>query len=249
VTLDLIPLSLIVALAFIVEAALGFGATVVTVSLGALLVPIDRLLPAFVPLNVILSGFLAFRDRHAIDWRFLFRRILPAMVLGLPVGMWAFRYLDARLLSGAFGAFVVVLAALELVGMWRATRADVATRRPLSPLASNVFLMGAGLVHGAFATGGPLVVYVLGRELTDKTRFRATLAVLWLVLNVILVASWIVGGQLQTETLLRSASLSLALVVGMIVGERMHRQVPAETFGLLVWSLLFVAGGMLVLRA
>ena len=65
--MSLLALCLIVLGAFTTEAAIGFGSTVLTVALGAHLFPIDRLLAAFVPVNVGLSAWLVLRNRHAID--------------------------------------------------------------------------------------------------------------------------------------------------------------------------------------
>ena len=53
--------------AFAVEGTLGFGSTVIAVSIGAQLVPLDELLPAFVPLNIVLSLSLL---RRPIAWCF-----------------------------------------------------------------------------------------------------------------------------------------------------------------------------------
>ncbi|MCL4234193.1 MAG: hypothetical protein KJ042_06710, partial [Deltaproteobacteria bacterium] len=52
-----ITLGLIVAFAFTVETIAGFGATVISVSLAANLMPLDELLPIVVPLNVALSAY------------------------------------------------------------------------------------------------------------------------------------------------------------------------------------------------
>ena len=46
-------LQAIVLIAFIAEAAIGFGATVVTVTLAVLFVPLNVILPAFVPVNML----------------------------------------------------------------------------------------------------------------------------------------------------------------------------------------------------
>ena len=49
---------LIVTLAFTSETALGFGSTIIAVALGSFFLPLDVLLAAFVPVNVLLSVVL-----------------------------------------------------------------------------------------------------------------------------------------------------------------------------------------------
>lgn len=238
-------LALVVLAAFTVETALGFGATVVAVALGSFLAPIDTVLPAFVPLNIALSLYVAVRYRRDTDLRLLLRRIVPLMGLGMPAGIVLFKSLGSSRLQLAFGVFVALLSIGELL---RARDPDRA-RPPLRPIVSGALLLAAGVIHGVFATGGPLTVYVTGRELSDKARFRATLSTLWLVLNVALVVSYAAGHQLGAGTLAISAALIVPLALGMALGEWAHRRVPAATFHKLVFTLLLGAGALLAMRA
>ena len=235
-------LFVIVTAAFTVEAALGFGSPLVMVTLGALLFDIRSLLVAVIPLNVTLSLVLVVRGRHRVDTRLLFRTILPLMVLGLPLGMWALRALDPSLMKRTFGAFVTVLALSALAN--RGTGAHTAR----SSLVDRLLLFAGGVVHGAFATGGPMAVYVVGRRLTDKAAFRATLSSLWLVLNTALVVSFVVDGRLNSTSLITTTKLLGALVVGLVVGELLHRRVPERMFRTVVWIVLALGGAMLVVR-
>lgn len=239
----LFAFGLVVLLAFTVEAALGFGATVVALSVGALLLPLESLLSVLVPLNLVVSTWIVAREWRLVDGRRLFLRVLPLMGLGLPLGMLALSTLAPTVAKAVFGAFVIALSLGELV---RARGGVLA--RPPGAVASALLLALGGVVHGAFATGGPLVVYVLGRTLDDKGRFRATLSALWLLLNAVLVVAFALRGALSTETLLSSAKLLGFLAAGLVVGEALHRRVPAELFRRLVFGLLLVAGALLVVN-
>ena len=224
----------IVFLAFTVEATLGFGATIVTVALGALVADITAVLPAFVRLA---------------RFDLLLKLIVPTMALGMPLGMLAFQHLDVVVLQKVFGAFVILLAALEL---YRAhARAKAVDPRPDPILSTPVelgFLGLGGIVHGAFGTGGPMVVYVLGRRVTDKGEFRATLSFLWLVLNLTLVIGYATSGKVSSTSLETTLLLAPALVVGLLLGERLHHKVPAAFFKNAVYVMLFAAGCLIVLR-
>lgn len=48
-------------LAYTLEASTGFGSIVIALSLGALLLPIDQLLPVLEPLNIGMTGYLVSR--------------------------------------------------------------------------------------------------------------------------------------------------------------------------------------------
>jgi uncharacterized membrane protein YfcA len=119
---------------------------------------------------------------------------------------------------------------------------------PLSRPKAAVVLAGAGVVHGLFGSGGPLVVYFLGREMLDKSVFRATLSTLWVVLSVVLCASFAQRGLLDTATLGRAAPLLIAVLVGGAIGERLHARVDVQAFRMIVFGVLALAGLSLTLR-
>lgn len=247
--LTLAGLSAIVVTAFSIEAALGFGATIVFVSLASLMLrlPLGEVLPSFVPVNLVLSALIAARSRRDADLRLVFGRILPTMLVGLPIGIWAFSRLPEAMLRRALGVFLLLLELLPLVFRDRDRDRD-APVPPLSPAASFGFLGLAGIVHGAFATGGPLVVYVLSRSPLGKAAFRATLSCLWALLAVVLLTKWTWSGSLTTSTLVLSGKLLPSMVVGLIVGDVLHRKVDERHFRGFVNAMLLVFGLILVAR-
>ena len=74
-------------LAYTLEAITGFGSIVIALSLGALLLPIDQLLPVLVPLNIGMTGYLVSRHWRLIDRRLLLGTILPGMLTGAILGL------------------------------------------------------------------------------------------------------------------------------------------------------------------
>lgn len=241
-----LPLAVLVFAAFAVEATLGFGGTVIVVSFGVLLMPLDELLFRVIPVNVALSAFLAARHARFIDLRLLGLRLLPLMLLGLPLGVLATRVFDGRVLRGAFGVFVVLLAARELSRRKLAEEAPPALPVPLA----TALLLLAGAMHGAFGAGGPVAVYVAGRRFgADKARFRATLSALWLLLNLALVATYVQRGGVQGATLRESALLLPSVALGILVGEKAHATIPKERFATGVFAVLLVAGFVVLARA
>jgi hypothetical protein len=254
-TLPLLALAVIVLLALVVEASLGFGATVIAVALAAFFYPIDVLLPAYVPVNMLLSAYLVVRHRDGVDGRFLLRRIVPFMALGLPAGLLLFRYSSGPHLKILFGVFVVGLSTLELLRLARARRAAPAVdggappTRPLAAAPAAVLLLLGGVIHGAFGTGGPMAVYVAGRQLTDKRVFRSTLSALWLLLNGVLVVTYAFGGYLTLQSAKLSLVMLVPLVLGTVIGEWTHRRLKGTTFATLVFVVLLVAGLALALRS
>ena len=236
----LAALAVVALAAFTTEGAIGFGGTVIAATLGAQLVPLAVLLPAFVPLNLVLSSWLLARGWRAVAWRLLAAEVAPPVTVGAAVGLALFHLPGTIWLSLAFGVFVVGLAALQL-----GRPGD----RPLA-LGYRLVLLGlGGVAHGLFGTGGPMIVYVVRRRLPDKHAFRATLAVLWLVLNTALLVNFASAGLYTRRLVPVAGVLAGAIVPGLVLGDRIHRRLEASRFERVVWMLLLVAGAALALRS
>lgn len=235
----------VVLVAFTVESTLGFGATLVTLGVGSALLPIEAILPAFVPASFCLSVALVGRNWPKVQRGFLLTRLLPFMALGLPLGVLAFRRMPGAMLERSFAAFVLLLTAVEL---FRALSGP-AEPRPLPRGLERALLILGGAIHGAFATGGPMAVYVGGRSLDDKGTFRATLSALWVVLNLVLGLSYLQAGSLDAGTLRLTLLMLVPLALGLFLGEKLHGHVPERSFRFLVLGLLCVAALRLLLKS
>lgn len=236
--------------AFATEATLGFGATVLSVSLGAQLVSLDRFLPAFVPVNAILSISILVKYRRQVAWRVLLTEVAPVMAAGAAVGLMLFRIPARQVLELVFGLSVMALAVVELARFGAAAVPEDAEPMPPPPPRRRAlpFLLLGGVAHGLFGTGGPMVVYVLRRRLPDKTVFRATLAALWITMNGALLANYASLHLFGPATLRLSVVLAAAVGPGFLVGEHLHHRVPARTFHRVVLVVLLAAGAVLAVR-
>ena len=235
----LVILGVIALSAFATEGAIGFGGTVLAASIGAQVVDLNLLLPAFVPLNMVMSTWLLSRGFKRVAWRLLATEVAPAVAVGAALGLALFHVPAKHLLAFGFGVFVVGLATLQL-----ARPGDRALARPLQWLLLGI----GGVAHGLFGTGGPMIVYVTRRRLPDKAAFRATLAVLWLVLNVALLANYASAGLYTATTAKTAGVLALTIVPGLALGERVHRKLDAARFERVVWVVLLLAGLALAIR-
>lgn len=240
---SLLLLALIVFFAYAIEAALGFGCTILAVTLAVHLYDLQVLLPVLVSLNLLLSAYIVLRHLDAVCWRLLLGRILPLMILGMPAGMLLLSRGDGPYLKLGFGIFVVLLSAVEL---WRSRARARAATSPLTLWRAAAVLALGGLMHGLYASGGPMAVYFTSRESLDKRQFRSTLTLLWLLLNGILMGGYIYRGMVTMETARMSAILLVPLVAGIVAGEWFHGGVREQTFRRLVYSLLLFGGLVLV---
>ena len=229
-------LALFILIAYTIETVTGFGSIVIALSLGAILLPIPALLPVLVPLNILMSGYLSVRHRHAIHWPTLLRMILPLMAAGTLAGYLLRPYLGAELLQGLFGVLIIWFAGREL---WRMANNHVPRAHPTG--LTRGLMAVAGVTHGLFASGGPLLVYALTGVQLDKARFRATLIAVWFSLNSLLTVIFLLDGSLLAAGP-RLLMYLPVLVVGVCLGEWLHHRVNEQRFRQLVFVMLLVTG-------
>jgi uncharacterized protein len=227
----------VVIAAQVVETVAGFGATVISLAVGVHLVPLELLVVTLVLIGLVQSSWLVLRWRMHVRLRLLFTRVLPFCALGLAAGNLVFQHVDASFLKSTLGVFVVVFSSWRLWQLFSGK--DLKT---LSPLAGAGFLAGGGFFHGMFAAGGPLVVYYASRTIDNRHAFRATLSSLWLTLNMALLTSYALHGQLVRPPVTLAMALLPAVGVGILVGELVLSRVNEILFRKVVQFILLATG-------
>jgi uncharacterized membrane protein YfcA len=240
VTLAWGALGLFIFIAYTVEALTGFGSIVIALSLGALLLPVDQLLPVLVPLNILMTGPLVWHLRRQVDWHLLATLILPMMLTGTLMGYGLQPWLGDQIVRMLFGALVCWFAARSL---WAMFHKIPETQRPL--WLTRLWTLLAGVTHGLFASGGPLLVYGLTGVALDKSRFRATLLCVWFLLNLTLTIAFLIDGRLGPALPKLIWYLPL-LPLGVWLGEWLHGRINEQRFRQLVMTLLLFAGSALL---
>lgn len=233
----------IVLLAYTAEALTGFGATVVAVTLGSHFYPIDKLVPALVTLNVVLSYYIAVRYRRGIHRQLLVGRVFPLMVIGVAAGFLLYPLVSGPGLKRLLGLMVTVYAGRELYLVLRKTGHG---NRLLGPVATGFWLILAGITHAFYSTGGPMLVYVVGRLELAKEVFRATMSMVWAVMATILIVVFLINGRINAESATISAGLVPSLLLGIVLGEWFHGRISEYRFRLFIYILLLFSGSTLL---
>ncbi len=231
---------------YAVQTATGFGSMLVCVTFGAQLLGLETVVQLGVPLSFIQLGYVVLRDHDGILWKLLLGRVLPLMLIGMLIAFLFLAGVESAWLGVAFGVMVFVLSARELQRL--RVSDDASLVQPISGAKSVAALLGAGLVHGIYATGGPMLVYALGREGIDKKAFRSTLSVVWIVLNLVLVTRFALVGTYTPSMLVDIGVLIPAVPVGIAAGEWIHHRVNERRFKAAVFILLIGAAISLVAR-
>ena len=243
--INLLMLALFIMLSFTTGTVTGFGSTVIALTLGAHFYPLETLLPVILPLNIFLNSYIILRHFRHIRVQLLFKKIIPFMGIGFILGMTVFHFLiKGPMLKPLFGIFVAIISVKELYSRIR-TQEQV---QGSSNIISALYITVAGIFHGLFASGGPLIVYAVSRMNLNKAQFRSTLPVLWVFFNVMLITSYFMSGSLTMETARFSAILMPVVIAGLFLGEKLHGSVNERVFNIFVFIILLISGISIAVR-
>ncbi len=118
----------------------------------------------------------------------------------------------------------------------------------MSPVKSCGLLLGSGVAHGMFVSGGPLLIGYLSKTIKDKVSFRATISTVWIILNGIILIDDIQSG-LWTAGLVKTQMISIPfLIAGMAIGTWLYKRMSQLLFMKLTYVLLFIAGISLLMK-
>lgn len=232
--------ALIVCGAYVVFGLTGFGSTVISVPLLALMLPLKFAVPLMMLLDLAATVAFGARVRKGIrfdELAWLTPFILVGMLLGLTL---LIKVAEASLLLG-LGVFVLAYAAYGFM------------RRGTALALGRIWVVPFGLIGGAlsalFGTGGVLfAIYVAGR-ISNKDEMRATNASTIMLSALVRVVLFGLSGLLMQEHLLVFAlGLVPAVLAGLYFGSRLHAVLPAASVIRAVYSVLVVAGVTLLVR-
>lgn len=238
----LLLVGLVVFITHTLEAITGFGCTVLAFPFVILLM--KDLEQAKIVLSIlawVLAAYFVVTKFKQIWWK-QFGIILLLAGMGMPIGMLIFKSLDAVLLNKILGIFIVLSAALQLFKCFVPGTKSYAIPR----FAGYLFLFAGGVVHGAFAVGGPLIVLYSANKIPDKGQFRATMCLLWTTLNSVLIVQYFVEKKLTIEVGYDLLFLLPFLLAGIIAGELIHKKVSEMLFKKIVFASLFFVGLLMV---
>jgi uncharacterized membrane protein YfcA len=213
---------------------------------------------------MLLGGLQAFQillyTWRDIDWQEA-KWFVGVPLLALPAGVLTAAWLPRRALVALLGGLLLASGGWRLLALVREARQalpsdapepspppDAAAAAPprLPGLARAALLVLGGVVHGAFACGGATLVVYAQHTFGRKAPFRATLALLWVTLNIFLFGALLAQGRLEREPLtIVAIAVPVVLAAGWL-GQRVAARLPERHFAGLV-AVLLVASGCITL--
>ena len=231
---------LFVFLAHVVASVTGFGSNVVGLPLVALVVGLDEGKQSLIVLSSLMYVIIVARWHARIDWRQL-GIMLGFATIGVPIGLYLYDLMPQRVAMILLGAFVAIVGLRNLLQLMPDTRAPRWLARLL--------LVAGGVVHGAFTTGGPLLIVYADQTIKHKSVFRSTLSLLWLALNLILFLLWTWKHAWAAATPRLTLVGLPFLIGGLVTGEFVHHRIDERGFRRAVSATLLLIGVLVIATA
>lgn len=219
----MLALGAITLLAAIVNGALGYGFSSITVPLALLFLSNRVLNPALVLIEVPLNAYVLWVNREALGG--VLRRVSP-IILGLVPGIIAGTLMVSRLNPDWLKLYTYVillpLILLQAAGVRRAIRSERS--------AGVIFGTGVGVLYSVTTISGPPLAIALNNQGFAKREFRAALGVVRLAESSMTAVAYMSAGLFTAQSFSLLPWIVPSVALGVPIGAFVIRQMRAETF-------------------
>jgi uncharacterized membrane protein YfcA len=216
-------LAAVTLLAAIVNGALGYGFSSITVPVALLFLANRVLNPALVLIEVVLNAYVLWNNRDAVPT--VWRRVRP-MVIGLVPGIVLGTALVSRVNPGwlRFATFIVLLPLilLQAAGYRRPIRSERS--------ASLAFGAGLGVLYSVTTISGPPLAIMLNNQGLAKRDFRAALGLVRLAESSMTAVAYAYAGLYSVTSTALIPWIVPSILCGVPIGALIIQRVPPETF-------------------
>ena len=218
-----IALAAITLLAAVVNGALGYGFSSITVPLALLFLSNRVINPALVLIEVVLNAYVLWVNREAFST--VWRRMMP-MIVGLMPGIAVGTAILSQVNPGwlRFGTFLVLLPLilLQAAGYRRPIRSERA--------ATLAFGTGLGVLYSVTTISGPPLAIMLNNQGLAKVEFRAALGLVRLAESSMTAVAYAYAGLFTFTSIALIPWIVPSIMVGVPIGAYIIKRVEAETF-------------------
>src|SRR5687767_5793379 len=209
--------------AAIVNGALGYGFSSITVPIALLFLTNRVLNPALIPIEVVLNAYVLWVNRDALPN--VWRRVLP-MVIGLAPGVLLGTMLVAQVNPSwlKFGTFIILLPLIlvQAAGYRRPIKSERAV--------GSVFGMGVGVLYSVTTISGPPLAVMLSNQGLTKKDFRAALGFIRLAESSFTAVAYYYAGLYTMESMALIPYIVPSIAIGVPIGAVIIQRVRPETF-------------------
>jgi uncharacterized protein len=209
--------------AAIVNGALGYGFSSITVPLALLFLTNRVLNPALIPIEVALNAYVLWVNRAGLPT--VWRRVLP-IVIGLAPGVLLGTMMVSRVNPSwlKFGTFCALLPLIlfQAAGFRRPIRSERS--------AGFIFGGGVGILYSVTTISGPPLAVALSNQGLTKRDFRAALGFIRFAESTMTAVAYGYSGLFSYESAALIPLILPSIAIGVPIGAVLIQRIRPETF-------------------
>lgn len=225
---------LIVFLTNIIQTISGFAGTMLAMPLSISLIGMDQARFILNLMGLLVSVIVLFQEKDNVEVRSIIG-IIVFMTVGIGISILLSAWVSQDVLLTVYGVVIILFAIYQLAGC----------EIPLNKWTSVILLLAAGIIHGLFVSGGALLVVYAMNRFKEKDQFRANLSLVWVILNSILLLSFIFEGTANVSLELLSIP-TIATLLGVLLGSRSASKINQKKFSFFTKCLLLIMGLIII---
>lgn len=236
----------IVFLGSLMRAVFGFGDSIVSM-------PLLALLPISLSTSIALIGLGGFTVAVLTvlsGWENVDRPVLKQLsigtLVGIPVGLLLVKFAPNTVITYILGIFLIAY------GIYSLAKNKIGQSKPRlglnKPVRSLPFGFAAGMFGSAYNMNGvPIVVYGTMREWKPEV-FRETLQAHFLISSSLIIIGQFMGGFWSKELLILYGFSLPAIGIAILLGKFIYGRIPTYKFERYVFILVILLGIMLLIN-
>ncbi len=218
-------------LGFFVESIIGFGGGLIAYSILGFFLDLKKMILAGLYIGTLSSAYIAFTDFKSFNPKIL-QKIAPICLFGTIFGVSIFSHFPSQILSIIFGVLLILLAIKTIFF----------DQFIFPKLFKTKLLLIGGISQGAFGIGGPFVANALKNDFKNKSEFRATMAIFFVVFNFVRVAQLGWQNELKLDFFAQIWWCPIPIFCAIKLGHLVHLKISENIFKKGIGLLTIFAG-------
>ncbi len=240
-TTELILFVLVIFACFTIQGITGFGSSILAVPFLAVFMDLKDVvvIVSLVSMEIaVLMTLISFKQVNVKE----FLKITICLLLGLPLGIYMLDTLSTGYLETILAVAIFILGVYNLFELYLKKGEKVKKEKNGFDFGGCSCLFCAGVVHGVFAAGGPLVVVYGTNKFSSKESMRASFSALWVVINTVMLIINSSSGKITTATMEKAMWAFPAVVASIFLGKWISGKISQKIFLTIIYAVLIFAG-------
>lgn len=223
---------ILIIVAYTIQTAFGFAGTAIVMPFLIMLIGKDLAVGIMGLLGFFACIVVAIHERQYIQYK-IAGKTVSVVLVGMLLGTYLQQILEDYMVI-FYGITIIIISTIMFF---------TGGKMKINFWMGKGILIIAGIMHAAFVCGGPMLVFYTMNQIKDKSKFRATMSLMWVGTNILLIIQHLQGGIYTYQMLQYSLIGSIMLVIGIILGNKLHQIVIQEKF-IKVGSVLLILSGI-----